>query len=283
MSSQKNPSCCGILRVVGTACGDRQPSKRPGVWLRDENWSLWNCGRAAGRLRGVWGGWGNGAVGRLRGGCGAAGAMGLRGGCGAVVGWLRDGCGVFVGAVGRLLRGGCGAAAGRLRAGHKNGGIRARRFRAGWGGTPADWGVHENAKNCGIRARRFLAGWGDTPAAAGVREKCVGSGGLLNQLICCDFRFWSHYQVTTGHYGSTGHCEPLRHCGSPRVTASHRRSPRLTTVRERFYFQPTPDLPKMIQCECVIWMSFQVQKVSMKPHFWVAKNRGFAGNLDLRK
>ena len=43
------------------------------------------------------------------------------------------------------LRGGCGAV-GRLRTGHENGGIRARRFRAGWGDTPAAAGVREKRK-----------------------------------------------------------------------------------------------------------------------------------------
>ena len=113
VSSQKNPSCCGILRVVRlglrVVTANRVEAKllpvlynHPGVWLHDENLSLWNCGGAAGRLRGGCG-WGaaGAAVGRLRGDCGAT--VGLWGGCGAM---------------GRL-RGGCGVAAGRLRAGHK--------------------------------------------------------------------------------------------------------------------------------------------------------------------
>ena len=110
---------------------------------------------------------------------------GLRGGCGAAVGRLW-GCGTAVGAAGRLrgygeaagrLRGGCGAAARWT----QNGGIRARRFRAGWGDTPATAGVRENTKNCGIRARRFRVKWGDTPADLGVHEnhkitaKLIGS------------------------------------------------------------------------------------------------------------
>ena len=112
VSSQKNPSCCGILRVVRlglrVVTANRVEAKllpvlynHPGVWLHDENLSaveLW----AAGRLRGGCG-WGaaGAAVGRLRGDCGAT--VGLWGGCGAMGrlrGWLRG-------------------AAGRLRAGHK--------------------------------------------------------------------------------------------------------------------------------------------------------------------
>ena len=78
VSSQKNPSCCGILRVVRlglrVVTANREEAKllpvlynHPGVWLHDENLSLWNCGGAAGRLRGGCG-WGaaGAAVGRLR-------------------------------------------------------------------------------------------------------------------------------------------------------------------------------------------------------------------------
>ena len=134
---------------TGTACGDRQPSKRPGVWLRDENWSLWNCGKAAGWLRGVWGGCG---------GCG---------GCGAAAGRLRGGCGAAEG----RLRGGCGAAAGRLRAGHKNGGNSRKAISGPVGGHSSRLGgARKHKKNCGIRARRFRAKWEDTPANLRVHE-----------------------------------------------------------------------------------------------------------------
>ena len=122
VSSQKNPSCCGILRVVRlglrVVTANRVEAKllpvlynHPGVWLHDENLSLWNCGlrgacgvaAAGGRLGRLWDGCGA-TVGRLW-GCGAA--AGLWGGCGAAAGWLRGGCALDT----------------------KNGGIRARRFR----------------------------------------------------------------------------------------------------------------------------------------------------------
>ena len=177
VSSQKNPSCCGILRVV--RLGLRVvTANRVNVLGSGSAMRIGRCGTAA----------------RLRGGCGACGAAVGQCGCGTAAGRLRggwDGCGT---AAGRLwgLRGGCGAAAGRLwggcgcgaagwlRTGHENGGIRER-FRAGWGDTPAERGVHENTKNCGIRARRFRVKWGDTPADLGVHEnhkitaKLIGS------------------------------------------------------------------------------------------------------------
>ena len=129
---------------TGTACGDRQPSKRPGVWLRDENWSLWNCGKAAGWLQGVWGGCGG------CGGCGAA-AGRLRGGCGAAAGRLQGGCALDTKTV-EFAQGDFGPGGGTLQPiggcakTQKNCGIRARRFRAKWEDTPANLRVHENHK-----------------------------------------------------------------------------------------------------------------------------------------
>ena len=128
LSSQKNPSFCGILRVVRLRV------------------LVGRCGTAAGLRGGCGAAVAGAAVGRLRGA-----GLRLRGGCGA--------------AVGRLRLWGCGAAAhwtktaefARVKWGDtpadlgvhentKNCGIRARRFRVKWGDTPADLGVHENHK-----------------------------------------------------------------------------------------------------------------------------------------
>ena len=157
VSSQKNPSFCGILRVV--RLGLRVvTANRVNVLGSGSAMRIGRCGTAAGLRGGCGAAVAGAAVGRLRGGCGAA---GLRGGCGAAAGRLWGGCG-------------CGAA-GWLRTGHENGGIRER-FRAGWGDTPAERGVHENTKNCGIRARRFRVKWGDTPADLGVHENTKNCG-----------------------------------------------------------------------------------------------------------
>ena len=99
VSSQKNPSFCGILRVV--RLGLRVvTANRVNVLGSGSAMRIGRCGTAAG-LRGCGVAAGRLWLGRLWGGCGAA--VGLRG-CGAAAGRLRGGCGAAA-AVG--LRGGC--------------------------------------------------------------------------------------------------------------------------------------------------------------------------------
>ena len=158
VSSQKNPSFCGILRVV--RLGLRVvTANRVNVLGSGSAMRIGRCGTAAGLRGGCGAAVAGAAVGRLRGGCGAA---GLPGGCG-----IRE-----------RFRAGWGdtPAERGVHENTKNCGIRARRFRVKWGDTPADLGVHENTKNCGIRARRFRVKWGDTPADLGVHENTKNCG-----------------------------------------------------------------------------------------------------------